>query len=143
MLYKNYLFLALKLLEITYKSTTSKKHAAAIVKNNRLLYKRSNFQGMHAEENVLRFLERSKPSNKNGIYKEKIIIVIRCENNILKYSKPCKHCIELLKKNNIKKVVYTTGDIDNPIAIENVNNMESNWTTPLSRRKHLNKCFHR
>jgi deoxycytidylate deaminase len=137
MLYKNYLFLAFKLLEMTYKSPTSKKHAAAIVKNSRLLYKRSNFQGMHAEENVLRFL------NKNGIYKEKIIIVIRCENNILKYSKPCKYCIELLKKNNIKKVVYTTGDNDNPIAIENVNNIENNWTTPLSRRKHLNKCFHR
>jgi hypothetical protein len=48
-----------------------------------------------------------------------------------------------LKKNNIKRVVYTTGDIQNPIAIENVNNMENNWTTPLSRRKHLNKCFHR
>jgi hypothetical protein len=89
---EHYFILALKLLYLTLRSNTNKKHAAAIIKNNRLFYRRSNFTGMHAEQNVLRQMET----------KEKVMLVIRCEKNILKYSKPCKFCIELMKKKGIK-----------------------------------------
>lgn len=130
---EQYFILALKLLYLTLRSNTNKKHAAAIIKNNRLLYRRSNFTGMHAEENVLRQMNT----------KEKVILVIRCEKNILKYSKPCKYCIELMRQKGIKKVVYTTGDINNPIEIENINNISNEWTTTLSRRPNLNVCFSR
>lgn len=130
---EQYFILALKLLYLTLRSNTNKKHAAAIIKNNRLLYRRSNFTGMHAEENVLRQMNT----------KEKLILVIRCEKNILKYSKPCKYCIELMRKKGIKKVVYTTGDLNNPIEIEDINNISNNWTTTLSRRPNLNVCVSR
>lgn len=130
---EQYFILALKLLYLTLRSNTNKKHAAAIIKNNRLLYRRSNFTGMHAEENVLRQMNT----------KEKVILVIRCEKNILKYSKPCKYCIELMRQKGIKKVVYTTGDVNNPIEIENINNISNEWTTTLSRRPNLNVCFSR
>jgi pyrimidine deaminase RibD-like protein len=130
---EQYFILALKLLYLTLRSNTNKKHAAAIIKNNRLLYRRSNFTGMHAEENVLRQMNT----------KEKLILVIRCEKNILKYSKPCKYCIELMRKKGIKKVVYTTGDVNNPIEIEDINNISNNWTTTLSRRPNLNVCVSR
>jgi len=129
----NYFILALKLLYLTLKSNTNKKHAAAIIKNNRLFYQRSNFIGMHAEENVLRKLEK----------KEKIMLVIRCEKNILKYSKPCKNCIILMKEKGIKKVVYTSGDINEPIIVEKINDITNEWTTTLSRRPKLNTCCSR
>ena len=130
---EQYFILVLKLLYLTLRSNTNKKHAAAIIKNNRLLYRRSNFTGMHAEENVLRQMDT----------KEKVMLVIRCEKNILKYSKPCKYCIELMRKKGIKKVVYTTGDINNPIEIEDINNISNDWTTTLSRRANLNVCLSR
>ena len=130
---EQYFILALKLLYLTLRSNTNKKHAAAIIKNNRLLYRRSNFTGMHAEENVLRQMDT----------KEKVIIVIRCEKNILKFSKPCKNCIELMKQKGIKKVAYTTGNLNNPIEIEDINNISNDWTTTLSRRPNLNVCFSR
>lgn len=130
---EQYFIIALKLLYLTLRSNTNKKHAAAIIKNNRLLYRRSNFTGMHAEENVLRQMDT----------KEKVMLVIRCEKNILKYSKPCKYCIELMRKKGIKKVVYTTGDINNPIEIEDINNISNDWTTTLSRRANLNVCLSR
>jgi len=130
---EQYFILALKLLYLTLRSNTNKKHAAAIIKNNRLLYRRSNFTGMHAEENVLRQMNT----------KEKVILVIRCEKNILKYSKPCKYCIELMRQKGIKKVVYTTGDVNNPIEIEDINNIYNDWTTTLSRRPNLSVCLSR
>lgn len=129
----NYFILALKLLYLTLKSNTNKKHAAAIIKNNRLFFQRSNFIGMHAEENVLRKLEK----------KEKIMLVIRCEKNIFKYSKPCKNCIILMKEKGIKKVVYTSGDINEPIIVEKINDITNEWTTTLSRRPKLNICCSR
>lgn len=130
---EQYFILALKLLYLTLRSNTNKKHAAAIIKNNRLLYRRSNFTGMHAEENVLRQMDT----------KEKVMLVIRCEKNILKYSKPCKYCIELMRQKGIKKVVYTTGDVNNPIEIEDINNIYNDWTTTLSRRPNLSVCLSR
>jgi deoxycytidylate deaminase len=130
---KTYFILALKLLYLTLRSNTNKKHAAAIIKNNRLFYRKSNFTGMHAEENVLRELQN----------KEKMILVIRCEKNVLKYSKPCKTCIELMRQKGIKKVVYTTGNVDEPIMIEEISSITNEWTTTLSRRPKLNLCLSR
>jgi hypothetical protein len=115
-----------------YKSTTQKKHVAAVIENGKLHCVRPNNPGVHAE--YLSYINFSKCTkhlkNKRNC---KILLVIRFENGIFKNSKPCKECIEKLKS-SVKKIVYSTGDPLRPFVCEKLNNLENSWQSNLIRK---------
>ena len=39
-----------------------------------------------------------------------VFYVVRYTNNNFIESKPCKHCIEYIRKTNINKIIYSTND---------------------------------
>jgi hypothetical protein len=111
------------------KSITKQKHAAAIIKNGKICAARTNCAGFHAETQVMK-----KHTSQTKL------LVIRYENGTFKNSKPCKHCIETLRKTNIKKVIYSTGDSNNPFVIEKIDFLENNWISLMRKNKKLYSC---
>ena len=79
----------------------------------------------------LRKTRQNRNRRKSNYYKKqwgfpKKIVVIRVKDNELRYSRPCDHCICLLRYYGIKKVIYSTG-IDLPgkrYYMENISEME-------------------
>lgn len=63
----------------------------------------------HAEENVL---ERYLNSKYRNIYKphQLTLVVVRINNGSLVDSKPCSHCVEVMRKLGIGKVIYSSTD---------------------------------
>lgn len=64
---------------------------------NKILSIKYNFKDSHAEETAIKNLKGG-----NNL----LVIRIDSSNNIL-YSKPCKDCIEKIKKTNIKNIYYS------------------------------------
>lgn len=105
-----------------HKSPTKHKHVAALIKNGKIVNIRVNLQDLHAETQVIK--------NKcNG----DIVLVIRYEKGIFKNSKPCVDCIDTLRKNNIKKIAFSTGDREYPFIIDNINNIHTTWKSQFRR----------
>jgi hypothetical protein len=117
------------------KSTTQKKHVAAVIENGKLHYVRPNNPGVHAEYlSYISYYNCSKCSKLSKNKKNcKILLVIRFENGIFKNSKPCKECIEKLKY-SVKKIVYSTGDPLRPFVCEKLNSLENSWQSNLIRK---------
>jgi deoxycytidylate deaminase len=70
-----------------------------------------NFNGivsksLHAEMNAISTLLKKKKKI------PKTIIVVGYYKNKLHNSKPCTHCLKMLKMVGIKNVIYSTGDSD-------------------------------
>jgi hypothetical protein len=105
-----------------YKSPTKHKHVAALIKNGKVMNIRTNMQDLHAETQVI----------KNKIEGD-IVFVIRYENGYFKNSKPCIDCINALKKYNIKKIAFSTGDINNPFVIEGIYDIQTTWKSQFRR----------
>lgn len=113
-----------------YKSTTARKHAAAVIQNGKIKIIRHNTPGIHAEYlAVLDYLKLIKETKKSC----KTVMVIRYENGFYKNSKPCHECICKLK-NNVKNIIYSTGDEYNPFCMEKINNLENTWQSNLIRK---------
>jgi deoxycytidylate deaminase len=117
-------------------SNMEQKHAALLISggkpltfgynHNRMIYNRNFIRSYHAEIHSLsQFLQKNNlnsmkkvlschsPCNKytHLISKKLEILVIRLDKQgNLKNSKPCKHCLETLKKFNIKTVYYSTDE---------------------------------
>jgi len=83
--------------------------------------KNANQITTHSEENVIKkYINtyRRKGYNDNDIRRKlgkQCIIVVRINNdknndNIITNSAPCSNCIKFLKKNNIKKIIYSLND---------------------------------
>ena len=69
----------------------------------------------HAEENVINYFKdkiEPKKKNKKNFYRNKFtIVVIRINNNNeLRSSNPCAHCVNVMKLFGIRKVIYSTND---------------------------------
>ena len=62
-------------------------------------------------------------NNAKTIKFPKIMVVISLYKGKLRYSRPCTMCIIIMKIYGIKKVIYSSGDINNPYYIENVVDM--------------------
>lgn len=105
-----------------HKSFTHHKHVAAIIKNGKIIKIRVNNPDFHAETQVI----KSEPN-------PYIVFVIRFENGIFKNSKPCADCLSELKKNNVKKIAFSTGDIQQPFVIHNIKNVNTEWRSQLRR----------
>jgi hypothetical protein len=108
------------------KSTTNKKHVAAVIKNGKIVNIRSNTPGIHAE--YLAVVDALK-FHKNC----KTVLVIRYEKGIFKNSLPCKECIEKLKL-NVKKIIYSTGNNNCPFIIKRVDEISNDWQSNLIRK---------
>lgn len=51
----------------------------------------------------------------------------------LKYSKPCADCIYKMKHAGIKKVTYSTGNINTPYCTEKISIIQSEWISCLQK----------
>lgn len=93
------------LVKQTYKSDVFFKHSAAVIHNDKILSCGNNFKvkqsSIHAEIDA--FIKLQKRKYTFGLD----IIVIRFGNNNLKYSRPCDHCIDFLKKKGFRKIYYS------------------------------------
>lgn len=96
------------------------KHSAALIKNNKIyaiaindIVKTVEFINHSGRLNCRKI---TRHAEENVFFKTKIknvknldIIVIRINSKLeLRNSKPCVHCLEKLKKYNIRKVYYST-----------------------------------
>jgi hypothetical protein len=117
------------------KSTTQKKHVAAVIESGKLLCVRPNNPGVHAEYHSYISYHNCSKCTKHLKNKKncKILLVIRYENGIFKNSKPCKECIEKLKY-SVKKIVYSTGDPLRPFVCEKLDKLENSWQSNLIRK---------
>lgn len=53
----------------------------------------------------------------------KTLVVISIYKGKLRYSRPCDECIKIMRMYNIKRVIYSSGDINDPYYMENVATM--------------------
>lgn len=114
------------------KSTTNKKHVAAVINNGKVHHVKPNNPGLHAE--YLSYLD-FQTHNCNKIVSKycKTLIVIRFENGTFKNSKPCKECIEKLKL-KVKRIIYSTGDQSCPFICEKLSEIKNSWQSNLVRK---------
>ena len=59
----------------------------------------------------------------NNINIPDTIIVFSIYKNKLHNSRPCDHCIKIMRLYNIKKVIYSTGQEENPFCMEYIKDM--------------------
>ncbi len=74
---------------------------------------------LHAEMNAI----LSYRSKKKNLKMPKTLIVVGYYKGRLHNSRPCDHCLALLKYYDIKKVIYSTGDAE-VFRTEKIKNME-------------------
>lgn len=91
------------------------RHGAVVVKGGRILGKGYNsyLRGTHAEECALgegTWINQLKGAT---------LYVIRLRKQ-QKYgmSRPCPECMELIRECGIRQIIYSTNDLNNPIAME-------------------------
>jgi deoxycytidylate deaminase len=128
-----------KMINIAKKSTMKSKHAACLIFKGKILsmsfnfinkkikhndflnlrnqtFNKNNknkniFLSFHAEEKAIRDFLRFEKKRYRSISKNLILIVIRIDKkNNLVDSKPCTHCVEVMKNLGIKKVIYSQKD---------------------------------
>jgi cytidine deaminase len=109
------------------------KHSACILYNGDIVSAGVNFTikdfSIHAERSAY-FNMPKKFRNKENLD----ILVIRInKSKELLYSKPCKSCIEFLKKKNIRNIYYSGND--NKIIKENTKNISNNHISYGKRLK--------
>lgn len=112
------------------KSTTARKHVAAVIQNGKIKIIRHNSAGVHAEYLAVFDYQKNIGDRKSSC---KTVMVIRYENGFYKNSKPCFECICKLK-NNVKNIIYSTGDETNPFCMEKMDSIENNWQSNLIRK---------
>ncbi len=115
------------------KSTTVRKHVAAVIQNGKIQIIRHNTPGIHAEYLAVLDYLKIKKDKKESNTSCKTVIVIRYENGFYKNSKPCHECICKLK-NNVKNIIYSTGDRYNPFCKEKIHSLENKWQSNLIRK---------
>jgi len=82
------------------------------------------FLSFHAEEKAIRDFLRFERKRYRSISKNLILIVIRIDNkNNLIDSKPCSHCVKIMKNLGLKKVVYSQKD--GSLIIERLSKIKS------------------
>ena len=130
------------LIEVAKKSPSDYKHAAYIVVNNSIYPMRYNDCDQHAEIAAISCLIPRQTlkllyyNNINKLMKNKQLIrklqnaeiyVIRITKNGIKNSKPCYHCLLILKILKINRVHYSSDNGN--IITEKVKNMISTHIT--------------
>lgn len=133
------------------KSCVNQKHSAALLKNGKIIdvgyNKYCSFtkkSTIHAEIDVLMNMRKKYKKKYQMINLDIIIIRISPKDSVLKNSRPCNHCIDTLRKFNIKRVYYSNeyGEI----VCEKIEDMKKmhicsgdKFHEQYSRRKKINK----
>jgi deoxycytidylate deaminase len=96
------------------KAIGEQRHGAIVVGGGRILGKGFNDEsrGRHAEHSCL---------NKNWASEMKgaILYIARIRaTQRFGMSRPCEQCLQLIREYGIRSIVYTTNNIENPIAME-------------------------
>ncbi len=69
-----------------------------------------------------------------------VIRLDKTDDTKTKYSKPCKHCITIMKKLGVKRVYYTTGDINKEEwKVEKLSTIKSDHITISNRNIKIGK----
>lgn len=111
-------------IEQARKSDLSQKHGSILICNDQIFTGYNHFIGsrnnitIHAEEHAIRrFLDWCRTKYFSDIYirrklKKAILITIRVKNDCIKCSAPCRDCIELIKRFEIKHIMYSDQDYE-------------------------------
>lgn len=100
--------------ELAARSDGAHKHGCVIVKGGAVLARSYNtyFNGQHAEKSAIGCQWASE-------LKGATLVVVRLrKDRKFGLSKPCPECEKHIRNCGIKKVFYSTNDINNPIAQE-------------------------
>lgn len=116
-------------------SNLNSRHSAALICNGKIESLGYNFRkqnsdfSIHAEVSALKLFKYKSGNGKANRQFPRDIIVIKVSNSLkmLGNSRPCNHCIEILKKNNIRKIYYSNekGEIECEYTNEMENKHES------------------
>ena len=79
------------------------------------------YKSMHAEMNLIVNSKSQKNTNLKKINNLVAVVVRVSSDGSFRLSKPCDHCFNILKQNNIKKVYYSTGKDDHYLDVINLN----------------------
>jgi hypothetical protein len=99
------------------------KHCALLVKGKKIIKKCTNNTYSHAENGIIKYINRKKSKTNTQHKKMKKYDLYICRvssGGNLRNSKPCMHCVEEIKKIGlISKIVYSDFDFyhDSPICV--------------------------
>jgi len=112
------------------KKIVSHGKSIAIVKNSRM----NPLPSIHAEHDCLRKFNFKNLSRKKRQALALVVFKVDREGN-LKNSKPCQHCLKLLKRHDIGKVIYSNND--GTFISEIVRDMQENTCIVSQGFRHL------
>jgi deoxycytidylate deaminase len=128
----------------------NKKLVGHICSNlDRTIYHKVNYGSLHAEARTLLayFGKRLIFNNVKNIWclsgkRAKIdIFVLRINKlGIIGNSRPCYHCLQMMKSVGVKKIYYTTG-VENEIIVESIKDMlsiQASYATKIYDKKKYN-----
>ena len=79
---------------------------------------------LHLRQKKKHIGRRKSHSSKHNYCKfPKTLVVISIYNGRLRYSRPCNDCIIIMRMYNIKRVIYSSGNPDEPYYMEDVATM--------------------
>ena len=101
-------------MQMAHNSSGNHKHGAVVVKSGRILGKGSNsyVTARHAEANACGQNWRSELAGAT------VFVVRLRRNQLVGLSRPCPECEKMLRECKVHRVIYSTNDVNNPIAIE-------------------------
>lgn len=133
------MFLTKKVIQVASSSETSFKHASFLIdkKGNRFFLSCNDF-AFHSEINTLnklrKYMESRGYSQRKMKRKIKTLVMVNVrilrQGKLVANSKPCKHCLDELKRVGLKKVIYTEC---NKYEVEKVRDMENEHITMFRR----------
>ena len=90
---------------------------------------------LHLRQKKKHIGRRKLHSSKHNYCKfPKTLVVISIYNGRLRYSRPCNDCIIIMRMYNIKRVIYSSGNPDEPYYMEDV------ATMPFICQSRGNRC---
>jgi hypothetical protein len=125
-----------KMINNAQESLTLNKHSAVALKGGKLLAISSNNYGIHAEEHIVKSIQLQYYKYKK-INKIQIIVIRSDKFGNLKNSKPCSNCIRLMRMIGIRKITYSTGNINHEFETHNTKKINSNWCSSLQKNIQL------
>jgi len=111
-------------MEQSRKSDLLQKHGSVLICDNQIFTGYNHFanckcsHAIHAEEHVIKkFIEWCRTKYYTDTYirkklKKSLLITIRAKNDNIKSSAPCRECISMMNKYEIKYIVYSDCDND-------------------------------
>lgn len=118
-------------IEEANKALGDKRHGAILFSNKSIISKGHNEYNI--DKNTLHAEECCFKEYNINYYGHNILIIRINTNKKLLNSKPCKQCVEILKKYGVKKIYYS--DENQNIVMEKTNNIKTDFITSGQKYK--------